>query len=118
MRDYPKPIKQKLRQYVTEAYENELQREMTKLEHSFAEWHSGKISSGELSQRIHIYDTGRSRKLFDRYNHGDADINVAYAIVTGVLEKKKIAPEVLAAIANALQLYQSLKDKDELLYPD
>ena len=35
MPDYPKPIKRLLNQYLAEAYERELQRELTKLEQSF-----------------------------------------------------------------------------------
>lgn len=48
---YPKPIKRLLHPYLAEAYERELQRELTKLERSFSEWRSGQIGSGELSER-------------------------------------------------------------------
>lgn len=118
MSDYPKAIKRKLHQYAAEAYENELHREMTKLDHHFEEWRSGRIGSGELSHRIHLYETGVSRKLFDKYNNSDPGINVAYAIATGILEKDEISPEVLLAIENALRFYQTLKDRNELQYPD
>jgi hypothetical protein len=57
---------------MTEAYERELHRELTKLDQSFAEWRNGTISSGELSHRIHQYETGPSRELFKHYNRGSA----------------------------------------------
>jgi len=47
MRGYPKKIKRLLREYMIEAYERELHRELTKLDESFTEWRTGTISSGE-----------------------------------------------------------------------
>lgn len=61
MHQYPKNIKRFLREYATEAYERELHRELTNLDHRFAEWRNGTISSGELRDRIHQYETGPSR---------------------------------------------------------
>ena len=58
MLDYPKHIKRSLRQLMAEAHERELQRELAKLDRSFAEWREGRITSGELSYRVHQYDTG------------------------------------------------------------
>ena len=51
MQHYPKNIKRLLREYMGEAYELELHRELVKLDQSFAEWRDGKICSGELSRR-------------------------------------------------------------------
>ena len=48
MQQYPKNIKRLLREYMGEAYERELHRELVKLDQSFAEWRDGQISSGEL----------------------------------------------------------------------
>ena len=49
MQQYPKNIKRLLREYMAEAYECELHRELAKLDQGFAEWRDGKISSGELA---------------------------------------------------------------------
>jgi len=117
MQDYPKNIKKLIRQYLVEAYEIELHRELTKLDQSFSEWRNGSISSGELSHRIHQYEIGPSRELYKRYNHGDADLNVAYAIVAGVLDPAGIPAELLAALERPLSFYRSLKDQDELRMP-
>jgi hypothetical protein len=64
MRAYPKKIRRLLREYTIEAYERELQRELTKVAASFTEWHKGALSSDELSHRVHEYDTGPSRRLY------------------------------------------------------
>jgi hypothetical protein len=52
MPDYPKHIKRLLLEWMEEAYERELKRELDKLEQSFSEWREGKIGSGELSYRV------------------------------------------------------------------
>lgn len=118
MRDYSKTIKRSLRKYATEAYEHELHRELTKLDRSFAEWRNGNISNGELSHRIHLYETGPSRELYNRYNDGDDAMNVAYAIVAGLMGRDEVSAEVLEAIEGSLGYYQSLKERGELRMPE
>lgn len=118
MADYPKPIKKLLREYLTEAYEAELKRELTKLDQSFAEWRVGKISSGELSYRVHQYETGPSRELYKRYNGDLPDMMVAYAIAAGILSEAEVPAELLEALSRPLSFYQSLKERNELRLPE
>jgi hypothetical protein len=117
MNDYPKNIKRLLGEFATEAYEKELSQELARLDASFAEWRDGKINSGELSNRIHQYETGTSRQLFNKYNEGDNDFNVAYAIVTGNLNRDDVPKELIQAIDKHLRFYQSQKDDGELRIP-
>jgi hypothetical protein len=117
MQDYPKKIKRLLREYMVEAYERELHRELVKLDQSFAEWRDGKIGSGELSHRVHQYEAGPSRKLYKKYNYSYHDANVAYAIATDILKRDEIPAELLEAISSLLAFYQSLKEKGELKEP-
>ncbi len=117
MPESSKKIKRLLREYMTEAYERELYRELTKLDQSFAEWRTSKMSSGELSHRIHQYETGPSQQLYQRYNSGDVEVAVAYAIVTEILPRDGISAEVLSALENQLGFYQSLKERGELKEP-
>jgi hypothetical protein len=112
MTEYSKRIKRLLREWMTEAYEQELYRELTKLDQSFAEWRNGTISSGELSHRIHQYETGPSRELFKYYNHSPRDMTVAYAIVVGILDK--VPAELLEAISGPIDFYRSLQERGEL----
>ena len=114
MKDYPKRIKRLLVEYMTEAYERELYRELTKLDESFAEWRNGAISSGELSHRIHEWDTGPSRALFKHYNYGPKNMSVAYAIVVGILDEEEVPAELLEAISGAIAFCQSLQERNEL----
>ncbi len=92
MRGHPKHIERLVRDLLAEAYERELQRELRKLDRSFAAWRAGAISSGELSDQVHQYDTGPSRQLFKRYNVTTPEVTVAYAIVSGILKREEIPP--------------------------
>jgi len=118
MQNYPKPIKRLLREYLGKAYERELQRELAKLDKSFAEWRSGQLSSGELSEGIHRYETGPSRELFKRYNDGPVDMNVAYAIVVGMLDQAEVPPELLEAISRPISFYRHMQEQNQLREPD
>jgi hypothetical protein len=117
MQQYPKNIKRLLREYMVEAYECELHRELAKLDLSFAEWRDGKLSSGELSYLVHQYEAGPSRELYKKYNYSPHDMNVAYAIVTGILKRNEIPAELLEAISSLLAYYQSLKEEGDLKEP-
>lgn len=117
MNDYPKNIKRMIREFAVEAYEKELSRELVRLDESFEEWRMGKIKSGELSDRIHQYETGASRELFKKYNEGKNDFNVAYAVITGILNRENVPKELIEAIDKHLLFYQSMKDNGELRMP-
>jgi len=115
--EYPKRTKRLLRETATAAHEQELHRELTKLDQSFAAWRSGALSSGELSHRVHQYETGPSRELFDRYNSGQPDLSVVYAIVAGILDESQVPPELLDALSTPLDFFRSLKERGELREP-
>ncbi|MCD4738061.1 MAG: hypothetical protein K8R89_02225 [Anaerolineae bacterium] len=114
MKEYPKPIKRLIREWATEAYERELHQELLKLDQHFVEWRREAISNGEMSYRIHEWETGPSRALFKQYNYGPKDISVAYAIVVGILDEEEVPAELLEAIAGAVQFCRSLQELDEL----
>ena len=114
---YSKRIEKLLREYMIEAYEIELNRELKKLAKSFAEWQNGEISNGEMSSRIHDYDRGPSKDLWVKYNDGDDAFNVAYAIVTGMINREEVPDDLLEAIKGQMNFYQDMKDRDELRMP-
>jgi len=91
---------------------------LTKLDQSFAEWRAGRISSGELSHRIHEFEVGVARELFKRYNNVAPEMNVAHAIATGLLKRESQPAELLEALAAPLSFYQSLADQNALTAPE
>ena len=117
MQSYSKNIERLLREFMVEAYERELHRELSKLDQDFAEWRDGKLSSGELSFRVHQYETGPSRELYKKYNDSYHDANVAYAIATDILKRDEIPSELLEALSSLLAFYQSLKEEGDLKEP-
>jgi hypothetical protein len=118
MKTYSKSIKQLLREYATKAHERELQRELSKVEDSFAEWREDRISSFEMDHRIHKYKTGPARELYKRYNDGETDLAVAYAIVAGVLAEDEMPAELMEAISGPIAFYRSWQEKDRLRAAD
>jgi len=76
---------------MSEAYERELHRELSKLEGSFRQWQNEEIGSGELSYRLHQYEVGPSREfrgpkipLLARRIAGDGFLNTAMIGRAGV----------------------------------
>jgi hypothetical protein len=114
MTEYSKSIKRLIREWMMEAYERELHRELTRIDESFAAWRAGAIGSGELSHRIHQWEQGPSCALFKYYNRGPQDMSVAYAIAIGILDEEELPSELLEAIRRPLAFYRSLKEQDDL----
>jgi hypothetical protein len=96
-------VKQLAAQYSLRAYERELRHELTKLDLSFEDWRTGRISSGELSFRVHSFENGPFRKLQRRYAGGDQVKSVAYAIASGILMEDEVDDQVLQAIGRPLR---------------
>ena len=118
MKDYPKRIKKLIREYMIEAYERELHRELTKLEISFEQWRNNEISNGEFSYRIHQYEVGSSKELYKKYNYGEADMNVAYAIAVGILNREEVPAVLLESLAGPLSFFEVLEARGDLRKPD
>ena len=112
-RGYSKHVSKLVREFWLEEYERELHRELTELDQSFAEWREGKITSGELSRRIHRYEVGPSRELYKQYNDGDRDLVVASAVVAGVLDREEIPDALLEALDAPLRFCAAMKAEDE-----
>jgi hypothetical protein len=107
MKDIPKRVKRLLREAAGAAHEEELRRALLPVAEAFKRWEAGALASGELSDIIHRFHQGQNRELFLRYSTPDLDLAVAHAIVTGVLDRSAIAPELLEHLAGALGFYES-----------
>lgn len=113
MREYPKPIKRLIREYAARAYEAELGQALGELEQQFAAWRNGEISAFELSDHIHTFHQGPARELWSRYNARIDDTLVAHTIVTGLLPRETIPPELLAALQPILAFYEGERTEPE-----
>jgi hypothetical protein len=88
------------------AHEEELRRALLPLAEQFDLWRQNKIGSGELALVIRDWDRGPQRDLFQKYNNGIPEMNVAYAIVTGILDERKVEPELLQVLQRHIAFYQ------------
>jgi hypothetical protein len=114
MRDYSKKIRYHLRELNGLAHEREVRRYLDRLASDFDRWKAGTVDTWELTDRIHRFHNGPSRKLYSQYTtRGIEDTNVAHAIVTGIIREDEVPPEVLDAIAHALAFYRHLEASDE-----
>ena len=114
MAGYPSNIKKLLQTWSAEAYRRELEREVRQLEKEISAWQRGRISSEELSHRVHEWDVGPSKALVKQYDYGQLDANVAYALVIGILKTRELPEELLEAIAGPLENYRRLKSEGRL----
>src|SRR5438128_10039987 len=73
---------------------------------TFKLWEQGRLGSGELSELIHRFHQGPARELYVRYDTNDLEAPVAYAIVTGVLDRKAVPAEVLDHVARMIRFYE------------
>src|SRR6266508_4958028 len=105
MTEMPKRLKRLLRTWAGEAHEEELRRALVPLAEAFDRWKRGDIASSEFSNLIHKFHQGQPRELFVKYNTNHLEAPVAHAIVTGVLDKDKIPPELLEHLAASIKFY-------------
>jgi hypothetical protein len=107
MADTPNRIKRLLRKYAGAAHEEELRRALLPVSDAFKQWERRELGSGELSEIIHQFHQGPARELYVRYNNVRLEMAVAFAITTGVLDRRTIPAELLAHLAGALRFYEN-----------
>jgi hypothetical protein len=112
--NYPSHVKKMLQTWSTEAYRREMERELARLEQDIDAWKRDRISSEELSHRVHAWDAGPSKALSKQYDYGHPDTNVAFAVVAGILKEKELPAEMLEAIAAPLEMYRAMKSTGRL----
>ena len=102
MQNFPSRIKKRIREYSMQAHENELKSALAELAPKFKAWEADEVSSGELSDLVYRWASGITKELFKKYNYGMIEMNVAYVIVTGILNRAAIDKEVLEYFGNAI----------------
>lgn len=73
---------------------------------AFDAWKAGKITSGELAERIHEFHDGTARDIFKSYSHRLIEQPLARAIAEGILDRSQVPVEVLEYLAGAIEFYE------------
>lgn len=106
MENVTKAERKQLRKLSGVAYDRELSSELEALEGRFAEWRDGGIGPHELSDAIHEFHQGPSRKLFVFYAQVDPRIVVARAIAYGILKEGEVPSAILPKLGQMIEYYR------------
>ena len=94
-REFTKAQRARLRELCGLAYERDLSAELARLEAAFQRWRANEVDAFELSDLIHDFHQGPSRKLFVKYSQRDLPLAVASAIHRGVLAEGEVGADIL-----------------------
>ena len=112
MQDFSKSEKKRLRELAALAYKRDVSNSLSKLAAKFDEWKSGAVTALQLNEALHEYDRGESRDLWSRYDSNQFDIQVASAIVRGLLTDAEVGKEILTLLLTQIQFLKSEADGD------
>ena len=98
--------RKRLRELAAVAHERDLGVELTALEGDFRRWRDRAITAFDLSDRIHAFHQGPSRKLFTIYDTGGIDIAVAGAIARGVISEVEAGPDMVNLLATRIAFFR------------
>lgn len=109
MPEHSKAVKRQLRVLSEMAHEAELRHALTDLAVQFDRWQKGDLDSFQLTEEIHKFHHGPSRKLYNYYAappFGFEEMKIAHAVVAGFLPREKIPPELAPIIDQHVALIQ------------
>ncbi len=103
-----KRIRGVLRQLARTAHERELEALLKKLDASFARWRRREIGAFDLAADVDDVAKGWTRRRLDQRYRTDSIVhmNVAQAIVRGLLTEEEVPADVRAALERAIEFYE------------
>jgi hypothetical protein len=107
MKDVPKRLKRLMRQQLAAAHEEELRRAILPLAETFDLWRDGRMTSGDLAERIHAFHQGPVRDLWKMYNQGSPEMVLGRAIAEGILAREGLSSDLLDHLQSAIEYYES-----------
>jgi hypothetical protein len=101
-----KKMRRRLRELSGLAYERELHQELSQLAKKFDLWRNNEMSSGELSNALHEYDYGPSRRLWGLHNDLKPEMTVARAVALKLLTREEVGEEVLGVLEQSIRFFE------------
>ena len=108
---YSKPVKKKLRQLVSQAYEAELSSELKLLAEKFKLWEEGMIGIWDLEEAIHKFHNGTARDLYKRYSYLSPEEILPYALHKGYVIFDDVPPEALHEMQVKARFYRECEEE-------
>jgi hypothetical protein len=105
-----KQTRTRLRELADQAYEEELRRALTPLAEAFERWRARTASSFEISDLIHEFHQGPSRRIWGTYNALKPDALVARAVALGLLAGETLPAELAASLAQHIEAFKAVED--------
>ncbi|MGD1148044.1 MAG: hypothetical protein ABR961_08855 [Thermoanaerobaculaceae bacterium] len=108
-----KTVRRQLRELAAHAYEEELRQALAPLAAAFERWKVRAASSFEVSDLIHEFHQGPSRRIWGTYNALKPDALVARAVALGLLAPGSLPPEVATSLAQKIETFREIaRDSD------
>jgi hypothetical protein len=107
-----KQARKRCRELADEAYEEELRRALAPLAEAFERWKAKAASSFEISDLIHEFHRGPSRKIWGMYSALKPEELVARAVVVGLLPPGSLPPELEARLADRIAAFKGLAGEE------
>jgi len=103
-------MRKKLQDLADQAYEEELRQALTPLAEAFERWRSRDASSFEISDLIHEFHQGSSRRIWGTYKALKPDALVARAVALRLLARESLPTEIAATLARQIDAFKAVGD--------
>lgn len=100
-----------LKELAAEAWDSELEVELTKLFEQFCRWADKGMSALELADKIHEFHDGVARELYKRYTGSDDATAVARAIAIGLLSEGSLGDTLHIKLARQIEFFRDLENE-------
>ena len=104
--EFTKRERQQLRELASVVYEAELGALLGELVRSFHQWRAGTLLASELSQTIHAFHQGESRRLWSMYQTLKEPEIVARGIALGLIADDKVPHALTDKLSSLVELFR------------
>ena len=101
-----------LRRLASVAYERELRKELMKLHDRFHDWLKDRMDAFALSDAVHEFHDGAARELYVFYTWGRPEMQVARAVVHGVLSRDEVPEPILDKLKSLIQFFEENTEEE------